>query len=112
MAKTTEETPSTFVLPNATEIEALKKKHGDLSQITVKHKGKDYHAIMRRPGMEDLQIASASQKKKPGTYNLSIWANCKVVADPAIDNDDVLLLGALAQIDDLIEIAESTIKKL
>jgi metal-sulfur cluster biosynthetic enzyme len=62
--------------------------------------------------MHDMQIASASEKKKPSTYNLSIWANCKIVGDPAIDADDVLLLGALQQINEIIEVAESSIKKL
>lgn len=108
-----EENGSDFKLPSPTEIEALKKKHGELSQITVVDKdGKEYHAIMRKPLMRDMHIASASAQKKPGTYNLSIWSNCKVVADPAIDADDVLLVGALNSINELVEVAESSIKKL
>lgn len=103
-----------FKLPTTGEIEKLKKEHGELSLITVinpKTKG-EHFAIMRKPKMQDLQIASASEKKKAHTFNLSIWNNCKIVADPAIDNDDVLLMGACAQVNELVEIAEGSIKKL
>lgn len=103
-----------FKLPNTAEIDKLKKEHGELSLITVinpKTKG-EHFAIMRKPKMQDLQIASASEKKKAHTFNLSIWNNCKLVADPAIDNDDVLLMGACAQVNELVEIAEGSIKKL
>lgn len=102
-----------FKLPNKTELAALKVKHGALFQITVTGKDKkEYHAILRKPKMQDLQIASASEGKKKFTYNLSIYNNCKVVADPAIDADDYLLLGALGQINDLVEFAEASIKEL
>lgn len=112
MSKPVENTEA-FKLPSDAEIKVLKNKHGELSQITVVDKeGKEYHAIMRKPKMVDMQIASASEKKKALTYNLSIWNNCKIVSDPAIDADDVLLMGALQQVNELIEIAESSIKKL
>jgi hypothetical protein len=101
-----------FVLPTKSEIDALKKKHGKLFQIAVKKDGKDYFAILRKPKIVDLQVASASEKKKAFTFNASIWANCKLVSDPAIDGDDDLLMGAYSQIDEIIETAEASIKEL
>ncbi len=102
-----------FTLPSKAEIETLKKKHGELSQITVKDKlGNEFHAIVRKPKFADMQIASASEAKKKMTYNLSIWNNCKIAADPAIDADDYLLVGALGQINELVDYAEGSIKKL
>lgn len=109
LAQTTE----AFKLPSKAEIEALKQKHGELFQITVTDQtGKEHHAILRKPGMSDMQIASASEKKKPFTFNLSIWSNCKVVADPAIDASEYLLLGAFKELGELVEQANSSIKKL
>lgn len=102
-----------FLLPSKAEIATLKTKHGELTQITVKNKaGDEFHAILRKPKFADLQIASASEAKKKMTYNLSIWNNCKIVADPAIEADDFLLIGALGEINGMVEFAESSAKKL
>jgi hypothetical protein len=102
-----------FTLPSKTEIAALKAKHGSISQITVKDKsGNEFHAILRKPKLQDMQIAAASEAKKKFTYNLSIWNNCKLSADPAIEADDFLLVGALQEINSIVQYAESSIKEL
>lgn len=101
-----------FILPSKAEIDTLKKKHGKVFQITVKKDGKDYHALIRKPKITDLQIASASEKKKPFTFNASIWANCKITGDPAIEADEDLLMGAYSQIDEVIATAEASIKEV
>lgn len=109
----TAKTQETFTLPSKSEIETLKKKHGELHLITVKDSaGAESHAILRKPKMYDLQVAAASEAKKKMTYNLSIWNNCKIVADPVIEGNDTLFLGALGQINEIIEIADASIKKL
>lgn len=108
-----EEKEKPFVLPSKAEIATLKAKHGELTQITVKNKaGDEFHAILRKPKFADLQVASASEAKKKATYNLSIWSNCKIVGDPAIDADDDLLIGALGEITGMVVFAEASSKKL
>ncbi len=100
-----------YKLPSKTEIDALKKKHGKVFIITVKDTDQDRFALVRKPKMVDMQVASASEKKKPFTFNQSIWANCKIEGDPAIEADDSLFLGALSQLDEVIEFAEASIKE-
>lgn len=107
-----EEKDNVFTLPTKTELDVLKKKHGKLFQITIKSGSKEYHAIVRKPKIADLQVASASEKKKPFTFNASIWANCKLAGDPAIELDDDLLMGAYSQVDEIIATAEASIKEV
>jgi len=110
---TKEATATGYVVPTAKEIEALKAKHGELFKITVTDReGKERVAIMRKPKFVDLQRAKASENKKPLTFNLSIWENCKIEGDPAIDADDYLKSGALTQLDEIVEFADATVKKL
>lgn len=104
---------SGYIAPTSKEIEALKNKHGELFQITVTDReGNSRIAIMRKPKFVDLQRAKASENKKPLTFNLSIWENCKIEGDPAIDADDYLKSGALTQLDEIVEFADATVKKL
>ena len=102
-----------YTAPTKAEIAEFKKKHNDVFLVSVKDKeGKEYTAILRKPKMRDLQVAGASEKKKPMSFNQSIWANCKLAGDPAIEADDYLYSGALGQLDEIIEFAEATVKKL
>lgn len=104
---------SGYVVPTAKEIEALKAKHGELFKLTVTDReGNEHVAILRKPKFTDLQRAKASENKKPLTFNLSIWENCKVEGDPMIDADDYLKSGAISQIDEIVEFADATVKKL
>ena len=61
--KMAEEKDNVFTLPTKTELDVLKKKHGKLFQITIKSGSKEYHAIVRKPKIADLQVASASEKR-------------------------------------------------
>lgn len=102
-----------FKLPGKAEIEKLKKEHGEIFQVDVKEKdGTVRSAILRKPKMRDLQVATASEKKKPMSFAQSIWSNCKLVGDPAIEASDYLIAGAYAQLDEIVEFAEASVKKL
>lgn len=109
-----DETQTSFTIPSAKDIEALKKKHGAVFQITVSKGGQEFNAILRKPKLQDMQVASASEKRKPATFNVSIYQNCKIAAhtDPEIEADDELYMGALEQVNEIISFAQGSIKKL
>ena len=109
----TQVTPSGFKVPTVAEIAKLKEKYPDLFRVKVKDQaGNEYVALLRKPKIFDQQVAIASETKKKGTYNISIWQNCKLVGDPAIEADDYLYQGALSQLDEICAFAEASVEKL
>jgi len=108
-----DETASSWKQPSASEIEAFKAKHGDVfSMSATGQDGVKRVVYMRKPKYTDLQRAKASENKKALTFNLSIYENCKLAGDPAIDSDDYLRNGILGQLDEIIEMADVEVKKL
>ena len=114
MEPNTEE-KTTATLPNKQQIDAWKKKYPTgVHQLTAKHPvdKTEHSAIIRQPGMVDVQRAMASEKQRVGTFNESIFSNCELFCDPLIKSTDSLMMGIYGQLGDLIEIAEVTVKKL
>jgi hypothetical protein len=103
-----------YTAPTQEQIQEWKTKHKDVFCIEVMDKeGIEYPAYLRRPKMNDLEIASNSERKKAGTFNKSIYNNCKLSVHPAIEADDQYLLpGVLSQLDEIVEFANAKVKKL
>ena len=99
--------------PSQSTITEWKKKHKDVYAIEVKaDNGEILKAYMRSPGLRDMQIAAASEKKKAGTYTQSIFENCKLEAHPEIISNDKYLISALGEIEQIVELAPVEVKKL
>lgn len=90
------------------KIEEWKAKHGNVYQIEV-----DGHiAYLKRPSRKALGAAAVVGKTDPMKYNEVLLANCWLEGDEAIKTDDALFLGVSAQLAEIIEIKEATLKKL
>lgn len=90
------------------KIAIWKQAHGDLFQLDV-----DGHiAYLKKPTRKALSAAAVIGKTDPMKYNEVLLNNCWLEGDEAIKTDDALFLGASAQLAELIEIKEASLKKL
>lgn len=90
------------------QIEAWKKKHGDVYSVTVDGKT----AYLKRPDRRGLSAAAVIGKTDPIKYNETLLNNCWLGGDDEIKTDDSLFLGASAVLAELVEIKEASLKKL
>lgn len=90
------------------QIEAWKKKHGDVFCVTVG----DKVAYLKRPDRKTLGAAAVVGKNNPMKYNEILLENCWLDGDPEIKTDDALFLGVSAKQGDLVEVKEAELKKL
>lgn len=90
------------------QIEAWKKKHGDVFCVTVG----DKVAYLKRPDRKTLGAAAVVGKNNPMKYNEILLENCWLDGDPEIKTDDALFLGVSAKLGDLVEVKEAELKKL
>lgn len=90
------------------QIEAWKKKHGDVFCVTVG----DKVAYLKRPDRKTLGAAAVVGKNNPMKYNEILLENCWLDGDPEIKTDDALFLGVSAKLGELVEVKEAELKKL
>ena len=90
------------------QIEAWKKKHGDVFCVTVG----DKVAYLKRPDRKTLGAAAVVGKNDPMKYNEILLNNCWLAGDEDIKTDDALFLGVSAKLGELVEIKEAELKKL
>lgn len=96
------------VMTIAQKIEEWKGKYGDVYQVEV-----DGHvAYLKKPSRKALGAAAVIGKSDPMKYNEVLLNNCWIEGDEAIKTDDALFLGVSAQLAEVIEIKEATLKKL
>lgn len=85
-----------------------KDRYGDVFQVEV-----DGHvAYLKKPDRRALGAASVIGKTDPIKYNEVLLNNCWLEGDEVIKKDDALFLGVSAQLAEIIEIKEATLKKL
>ncbi|WP_233527331.1 MULTISPECIES: hypothetical protein [unclassified Bacteroides] len=90
------------------KISEWKAKHGDVFQVEV-----DGHvAYLKRPDRKVLGAAAVTGKSDPMKYNEVILNNCWLEGDEEIRTNDAMFLGVSAQLAEIIEIKEATLKKL
>ena len=90
------------------KISEWKAKHGDVFQVEVEGRV----AYLKRPDRKVLGAAAVTGKNDPMKYNEVILNNCWLEGDEEIRTNDAMFLGVSAQLDEIIEIKEATIKKL
>jgi hypothetical protein len=111
-----EQEASTGFNPNATQIAAYKKKHGEIHMITVvddrTDEKKEYKCIVKRPDRKTLSVAMQFGSNNIMKFNETIFVNCWVDGDQEIRNDEYLQLSAESQCGTTVKVAESAIVKL
>ena len=85
-----------------------KAKHGDVFQVEVDGRV----AYLKRPDRKVLGAAAVTGKSDPMKYNEVILNNCWLEGDEEIRTNDAMFLGVSAQLAEIIEIKEATLKKL
>lgn len=95
---------------NATpeQIEAWKAQHGEIFQLSV-----DGHvAYLKKPSRKVMSLALSTGKTDPIKFGEIILKNTWIDGDQAIQDDDRLFFGAMQQLDQMLEVADSELKKL
>ena len=90
------------------QIEAWKKKHGEVFIATVG----DSVCYLKKPSRKALGYASFASKNNPLNFNEVILNDCWLGGDESIQTDDSKFLGVSAVLTDLIEVKEAELKKL
>lgn len=90
------------------KIEIWKRKYGEVFRVEVDGR----KAYLKKPDRRALGAAAVIGKADPMKYNEILLNNCWIEGDEEIKTDDALFLGVSAQLAELIEIKEATIKKL
>ncbi|WP_233860994.1 hypothetical protein [Tenacibaculum piscium] len=80
------------------EIENLKAKHGCLILATVKQADQKYHAIFKEPNFVTLESARTIGQTDEIKAAKTLYNNCIIVADLAIENRDYLRLKAVESV--------------
>ena len=90
------------------KISEWKAKHGDVFQVEVDGRV----AYLKRPYRKVLGAAAVTGKSDPMKYNEVILNNCWLEGAEELRTDDAMFLGVSAQLAEIIEIKEATLKKL
>lgn len=90
------------------KIEELKKKHGDVFLVTAG----DMSCLLKKPTRDNLAHAMAVSKTDPLKMTEVILANTWLAGDENIKSDLGALVGISTQIDQILEIKNSEIKKV
>lgn len=103
----THEEKGTLVIDQA-QINAWKAKYKNVFLIEVE----DKKAYLKAPGRNELSYATTVAKQDPIKFNSAILDKCWLAGDEEIKTDDRLFMGVAEKLDQLVETAEATIKKL
>lgn len=90
------------------QIEAWKRKHGEVFAVTVG----DSVCYLKKPSRKALGYASFASKNNPLNFNEVILNDCWLGGDESIKTDDAKFLGVSAVLTELIEVKEAELKKL
>lgn len=90
------------------QIEALKKKHGEIFEVEVGGKV----CYLKRPTRKTLSLAAVQGQRDPLKYNEVVLTNCWVDGDEEIKTQDAYFLGISGVLDQLIEVKMADLKKL
>lgn len=91
------------------QVAAWKQKH-DVFLIEVEEEGKACY--LRPPGRNELSYAATAGKNDPMKFNAAILSSCWLAGDEDIKTNDKLFLAVAGKLDQIIETAEASVKKL
>jgi hypothetical protein len=92
-----------------TQIDAWKKKHGDIFKIAFED-GKE--VFIKKPDRKTLSYAMTKAQTNPLGFAEVILNNCFLGGDADVKTDDDYFLGASAQLEQVMEVKSAEIKKL
>ena len=90
------------------QIDAWKAKHGDVFQITVE----DKHAYLCKPDRKILAFAMTKVQTDPLGFAEILVNNCWLGGDEEMKTNDAYFLAVTSQLDKLVEVKTSELKKL
>ena len=99
----------------ADQIAEWKKKFGGVFAVEVvddRNDNKKLRCYLKKPDRKILHAAAAFGRQNPMKFNETIFTNCWLAGDEEIKNDDYLRMSAEAQVGDMVQIADATIKEL
>lgn len=67
---------------------------------------------LKAPGRNELSYAATTGKSDPMKFNAAILNSCWLAGDEEIKTNDKLFLAVAGKLDQIIETAEATVKKL
>ena len=91
------------------KITELKKKHGELWLISFQD-GKE--VVVKKPSRQILKLAMSKGQTDPLGFAEVILQNCIVAGDEEIAKDDDYFLSAAGQLEEVMAVKDSEIKKL
>ena len=91
------------------EINKLKKKHGTLWLITFED---NKEVVVKKPSRQVLKLAMSKAQTDPLGFAEVILQNCMVGGDKEVAQDDDYFLSAAGQLEELMNVKSSEIKKL
>lgn len=89
-------------------IEELKAQYGEVHLLRVEDKS----ALLKSPTRKTLSYASTVGKNNPMKYNEMVLNDCWIDGDQEIKTNTAYFLGAIGQLEQLIEVKESSLEKL
>ena len=90
------------------DIDAWKKKHGDIFRLKVE----DKVCYLRTPDRKTMSFAASVATKDPLKFNEILLSNCWLGGDEEIKTQDDLFLAASYKIAEIIQIKEAGLEKL
>lgn len=93
------------------KLEALKKKHGEVFEISVKHGNKEYNCYLRKPNRDEYFMFFSYSVTNPMKGLELLLGSCWLEGDSEINDIDPVFFGALTQVGDLVEVYEASVKK-
>ena len=93
---------------NQSQIDAWKKKHGDIFKLIIE----DKVCYLKTPDRKTLSFASSIATKDPLKFNEVILNNCWLAGDEEIKTNDIYFLSAASKLSEIIEVKEADLKKL
>ena len=90
------------------DIDAWKKKHGDIFRLKVE----DKVCYLRTPDRKTMSFAASVATKDPLKFNEILLSNCWLGGDEEIKTQDDLFLAASSKIAEIIQIKEAGLEKL
>lgn len=92
----------------AEQIEAAKAKYGDIYLIEVDGR----RVYLHKPDRAVIDMAQMAATKAPSKFEETIMTNCWLAGDKEVISEPRLFYGAARQLNELMEVAYSEIKKL
>ena len=90
------------------QIEIWKKKHGEIFELTVG----DKKAYLHKPDRNTLRLAFSKAATDPMGMTEVVLTNCWLGGDNEVKDDNSYFVGAMSQVQELIEVKEASLKKL